>query len=198
MNQTESPLFLIAQEINRAKNFWLKTIQTKLFLQKLNALINRTFLSMKNALLPLHSFLVKEQLICVGGRLVQALIPIRVKHPVILAAHSTCLLAFAEIQLTLSTLRGEFWVLRARSLVRSALHRCVASACEQAVSPAQLMSNLPQARVSPAAQAFFHCSLDYAGLVAVRALSGRGITLHKVYIAVFVCIANARRALQTR
>jgi hypothetical protein len=81
-------------------------------------------------------------------------------------------------------------VIRARSVVRSVLHRCIACAREQAVSPVQLMGNLPQVRVSPPARAFLHCGVDYAGPVSVRALSGRGVASRKAYVAVFICMAT--------
>ncbi|XP_039315440.1 uncharacterized protein LOC113004411 [Solenopsis invicta] len=199
VDMRESPSSLAAAEISRAKTFWLKALQAELFPRELNALTNRAPLSTKSELLPLHPFLDKEQLIRVGGRLGQAPVPTRVKHPILLASHPLVRLIIqnvhlryfhAGIQLTLSILRGEFWVVRARSVVRSVLHRCVACARERAVSPAQLMGNLPSVRVSPPARAFLHCGLDYAGPIAVRALSGRGVTSHKAYIAVFICMAT--------
>ncbi|XP_011167678.1 uncharacterized protein LOC105201381 [Solenopsis invicta] len=96
----------------------------------------------------------------------------------------------ADVQLTLATLRRDYWILRARSLVRSVLHQCVTCARERVVVPVQLMGQLPRARVSAPACAFLNCGVDFAGPVATRASSGRGIASRKGYIAVFICLAT--------
>ncbi|XP_011171119.1 uncharacterized protein LOC105203893 [Solenopsis invicta] len=52
------------------------------------------------------------------------------------------------------------------------------------------MGQLPRARVSAPARAFLHCGVDFAGPVATRASSGRGIASRKGYIAVFICLST--------
>lgn len=81
----------------------------------------------------------------------------------------------AGVQLTLATIRQEFWILRARSIVKSVIHRCVTYAREEAAIPAQLMGQLPSPRVTAPLRAFLHCGIDYAGPIATRISSGRGI-----------------------
>jgi len=94
------------------------------------------------------------------------------------------------LQLTLNTLRQEYWVLRSRNIVRSIIHGCVVCARERASTPTQLMGDLPSPRISPPPRSFSHCGLDYAGPFKVRASAGRGITSRKAYIALFVCLAT--------
>ncbi|XP_029164752.1 uncharacterized protein LOC114935963 [Nylanderia fulva] len=197
--RVESPSSLTGHEIQRATNFWVKTIQAELFARELTALRRGDALSSKSVLLPLAPYLDEDQIIRVGGRLSRAPIPAYVKHPIVLAPHPLVQLLIqdihkrylhAGIQLTLATLRRRYWVIRARGAVRSVIHRCVACTRERAAVPTQLMGNLPQCRVSPPARAFIHCGVDYAGPILVRAMSGRGVASRKAYIAIFVCMAT--------
>jgi len=45
--------------------------------------------------------------------------------------------------LTLARLREKFWILRARSLVRAVLYKCVPCTRERAQIPTELMGDLP-------------------------------------------------------
>lgn len=121
------------------------------------------------------------------------------RHPVLLAhypivrlvvLHAHVRALHGGTQLTLSLLRNEFWILRARSLVKSIIHSCIACVRERAAIPTQLMGDLPAVRVSPPSRAFAHSGVDYAGPIKVRASSGRGIKSHKAYIALFICLAT--------
>lgn len=92
--------------------------------------------------------------------------------------------------LTLSLLREEFWILRARSVVRSVLYRCVPCTRERAAIPAELMGNLPDVRVNRTAHAFMHTGVDYAGPILLRTAPGRNHKSHKAYIALFICMTT--------
>jgi len=94
------------------------------------------------------------------------------------------------MQLTLATLRQDFWILCAQNLVRTVIHRCVACTRKKAATPVQLMGELPQVQVIPPDRAFLYCGLDYVGPVLIRSLSGRGIASRKAYIALFICMAT--------
>ncbi|XP_071629533.1 uncharacterized protein [Temnothorax longispinosus] len=52
------------------------------------------------------------------------------------------------------------------------------------------MGQLPHVRVTFPTSAFQHCGLDYAGPMHIRPIAGRGISSHKAYIAIFVCMAT--------
>ncbi|XP_077262536.1 uncharacterized protein LOC143897601 [Temnothorax americanus] len=160
---------------------------------------NNKPLNAKSPLLSLNPFVDHEGLLRVGGRLKNAPISFNSKHPILLASHPLVTLLIrqahsrvlhAGTQLTLATLRQDFWILRARSAVRSIIHKCVVCTREKAVVPQQLMGDLPTLRVSPPSRSFSHCGLDYAGPVQVRASGGRGISSRKAYIALFVCLAT--------
>lgn len=153
----------------------------------------------KSSLLSLNPFIGEDGLLRVGGRLTNAPIPFNAKHPIILASHPFVSLIFqqahlqalyAGTQLTIITLRQQFWLLRARNLVRSIIYKCITCVRERAAQPHQLMGNLPSLRVSPSTWSFLHCGLDYAGPIQIRASGGRGITARKAYIALFICLST--------
>ncbi|XP_011858701.1 PREDICTED: uncharacterized protein LOC105556228 [Vollenhovia emeryi] len=190
---------LTSHEIQRAKVFWLQHVQSTLFSQELNALKNQCQISKKSALLSLHPFLDEDGLLRVGGRLKNAPIPFATRHPIVLASHPLVSLLIqhihirslhAGLQLTLATLRREYWVVRARTVVKAILFKCVTCTREKASSPSQLMGDLPVSRVTPPARSFQHCGIDYAGPVVVRTSGGRGVKSKKAYIALFVCLAS--------
>jgi len=188
---------LSPSEIQDAETFWLKSIQMNLFPVEFLSLSNATPIPTSSQLLSLHPFLDDQQLIRVGGRLRHADIPKTSRHPVILKDHplvrviirSTQLQALhAGPQLTLSILREKYWILRARSLIRVVLHRCIVCTRERALIPCELMGDLPSVRVNRSTRAFAHTGVDYAGPIFVRTAKGRGHKANKAYISLFICM----------
>ncbi|EZA52947.1 hypothetical protein X777_07643, partial [Ooceraea biroi] len=192
-------LALTASECSAARSFWLKQIQSELFASEVSPLQREQCLSEKSPILALRLFLDRDGILRVGGRLGRASIPLAQQHPILLASHPLVRLIVeqahrralhAGLQLTLGTARQDFWIIRARSLVRSVVHRCVVCVRNRAVIPSQLMGELPAVRVSAPTRCFVHTGLDYAGPVHVRASAGRGIVTRKAYIALFICLAT--------
>ncbi|XP_076660879.1 uncharacterized protein LOC143364366 [Halictus rubicundus] len=190
---------LTADHISSARRFWIKHLQSVAFSDEIRALIQGLPLSTKSPLRSLNAFIDSDGIIRVGGRLHHAPLPHRIKHPIVLAPHRLVTLLVEQahfrtlhggVQLTLLTLRQDYWLLRARSLVKQVIHRCITCVREKAAVPEQLMGNLPASRVSPPTRCFAHCGVDYAGPFNVRASAGRGITSRKSYIALFVCMAT--------
>ncbi|XP_036140324.1 uncharacterized protein LOC118644157 [Monomorium pharaonis] len=186
-------------EFRSAKTFWLKCIQAELFSDEISSLSKGNQISPKNKLTALRPFLDRDGVLRVGGRLRQAPLPYTVKHPVLLASHHLVHLIVLQahsrvlhggLQLTLSTLRHDFWIIRARSLVKAVIHKCIVCCRERAAIPVQLMGDLPPMRVSVPSRPFSHCGVDYAGPIKVRSATGRGITARKAYIALFICLAT--------
>ncbi|XP_066599853.1 uncharacterized protein [Prorops nasuta] len=93
------------------------------------------------------------------------------------------------LQLTLSTLRQRFWVVNARNLVKSCVHKCITCVRERAKLGNQLMGSLPAARVSRSFT-FEHTGVDYAGPFSVKLHHGRNAKAIKCYVAVFVCLST--------
>ncbi|XP_011884105.1 PREDICTED: uncharacterized protein LOC105571249 [Vollenhovia emeryi] len=190
---------ITASDCNAAKFLWLKRIQAELFPKEINSLANKRPLSSRSSLLSLSPFLDNDGVLRVGGRLSQAPLPFSTRHPVLLSHHPLVTLIVHQAhlralhagpQLTLNILRREFWIIRARTLIKSVIHNCVTCIRDRAAIPTQIMGNLPAARVTATARSFAHCGIDYAGPVRIRASAGRGITSRKSYIALFICLAT--------
>lgn len=137
---------LTVRECRRAKLFWLKAIQAELFSADLTYLQRGQPLPLRSNLLTLNPFIDSEGLIRVGGRLKNAPLPFKTKHPVLLASHPLVSLIVrhahyralhAGAQLTLSLLRHDYWIIRARPVIRAVIHRCVPCARERAAVPVQ-------------------------------------------------------------
>ncbi|XP_070162518.1 uncharacterized protein [Polyergus mexicanus] len=185
--------------VGLATTFWIKRIQINLFSDEINQLTKRQRVASRSPIVSLLPFLDADGILRVGGRLRHAPLPYRVKHPILLASHPLVQLIVLQAhtralhggsQLTLSILRQAYWILRARSMVKAVIHRCIVCVRERAAVPTQLMGDLPAMRVSPPPRCFSHCGLDYAGPVRVRASAGRGVVSRKAYIALFVCLAT--------
>ncbi|XP_076299320.1 uncharacterized protein LOC143218170 [Lasioglossum baleicum] len=122
---------LSTSDVSLARIFWIKHLQSVEFPEELHALQQAQSLSPKSPLLSLSPFLDADGIIRVGGRLRHASLPHRVRHPILLAPHPIVRLLVEQVhiqtlhggvQLTLHTLRQNYWLLRARSMVKSIIH----------------------------------------------------------------------------
>ncbi|XP_066582970.1 uncharacterized protein [Prorops nasuta] len=152
----------------------------------------------RSKLLSLHPVIDSKGILRIGGRLRNAEITEQMKHPIILPdCHLTAILIrqthletlHGGLQLTLSTLRQRFWVVNARNLVKSCVHKCITYVRERAKLGSQLMGSLPAARVSRSFT-FEHTGVDYAGPFSVKLHHGRNAKAIKCYVAVFVCLST--------
>ncbi|XP_071652532.1 uncharacterized protein [Temnothorax longispinosus] len=129
----------------------------------------------------------------------RSLLPFEEKHPLILAkdnplflllvreAHMTSL--HGGPQLTRSLLLRRVWILRANSLIRAVIHKCVTCAQFRGATAAQQMGQLPAERARPG-RPFQSAGVDYAGPVFLRTTKGRGHKAVKGYICLFVCLSS--------
>lgn len=197
---SESPgQALSSFECGRATTFWIRVVQAELFSDEIRLLNTGKNVAPKSPLAALRPFLDRDGVLRVGGRLRLAPLPYNVRHPILLASHPLVSLIALQshlralhggLQLTLRSLRHEFWIIRVRSIVKAVIHKCVVCCRERAAPPAQLMGDLPKARVSTPSRPFSNCGVDYAGPVKVRSSAGRGIKSRKAYIALFICLAT--------
>ncbi|XP_076658249.1 uncharacterized protein LOC143362189 [Halictus rubicundus] len=174
------------------------TMQAETFPSEKTQLSNNRPLSKTSAIGSLMPFIDGDGLIRARGRLRHSSLPSGEKFPIILRSHRLLSLIIRDThlqtlhggpQLTLSVLRREYWIVRARATVRAVLYQCVACTREKAAVPTELMGDLPTARVTPETRAFINTGVDYAGPILIRTTPGRGYKTHKAYIAVFVCMA---------
>ena len=127
--------------------------------------------------------MIQNHLLRVGGRLSHSLLEEDAKHPFILPAdcHFTTLLIedahqrtlHGGVQLTLATLRRQYWIVKGGSAVKKVIRACTTCSRYAARVPSQLMGELPKSRVRHSSP--FECSgVDYAGPIHLRLTKTRG------------------------
>ena len=86
-------------------------------------------------------------------------------------------------------LRTKYWLIDAKNQTKLVVRKCVVCVRHAAQTRAQLMGQLPSARVTPI-RAFYRSGVDYAGPIQIRTSKGRGHRAYKGYICLFVCMAT--------
>lgn len=99
------------------------------------------------------------------------------------------------VQLMMTYLQSRYWILRAKSLVKQYVHRCLICAKHNAKVRTQVMGDLPSARVTPA-RPFLNSGVDFAGPYQLLMSKGRGAKTTKSYIAIFVCMSTKATHLE--
>ena len=150
-------------------------------------------------LLALHTFVDKDGLIRVGGRLQAAVLDYNQKRQVILPAkchlselivqHEHMRLLHGGPQLMHCSLRQRFWITKGRMLCRKIVHSCVKCVRMRAASANQMMGNLFSLRLKPA-RPFLNCGVDYGGPFLIRQGGRRSKMKVKCYVALFVCLVT--------
>ena len=121
-------------EIGNSKLCLMDLIQTAYFKSELQQLARTGKLSSKNPLLSLNP-LIQNHLLRAGGRLSHSLLEEDAKHPLILRAkwHFTTLIIsdahqrtlHGRVQLTLATLRRQYWTVKGRAEVKKVIRACI-------------------------------------------------------------------------
>lgn len=191
---------ITTQELEKAKIYWIKSIQQIAFHQELKILSNGKTLSRSNPLIRLAPFLDECGLLRVGGRLQFSLLPENAKHPFILPKKSplsTLIIYDAHqrtlhggTQLTLSFIRNNYWIIGGRSPVRSFILKCVKCARYRNQRAQQIMGQLPPEQLTPS-RPFLNSGIDYAGPFLLKNWKGRNSRTYKAYIVLFICHATS-------
>lgn len=189
--------FLTTNELTsaRLKIFWC--VQQVSFSECITSLKKNQECS--KPLIRLQPFLDENGLIRVGGRLKLAPLKYDVKHPILLPKHhhvthiliNHCHVAHlhAGPQLTQSLLSQTVWILSARSVIRSQIHKCLCCFKHKPTNNAPLMGDLPLPRVTPS-KPFLSAGVDYGGPFTIKILNSRSTKHVKAYICIFVCMVT--------
>jgi len=174
-------------------------VQQISYAQEIRNLMEQQEVAASSSLKTLHSFIDKEGLFRVGGRLQQSTLPYQTMHQMILPSnhHFTKLVVSAEHirlhhavpQLLIASLREKYWIPRIRNLVKTVIHQCLTCYRFKAQATQQLMGELPSTRVQPS-RPFLTTGVDYAGPISLRLGPPRSKTITKGYIAIFVCFVT--------
>ena len=136
-----------------------------------------------------------DGLLYVRGRLTQASKPNAAKHQLILpkkrpvvdliVRHYHLKSGHSGLEHVLSLIRERFWILKARTVVKSVLYGCFDYKWRQAPLGEQQMADLPTDCVTPEKPPFMFVGVDCFGPFVVR----RGRNLVKRYGVLFTCLS---------
>ncbi|XP_066596264.1 uncharacterized protein [Prorops nasuta] len=186
------------EEIKQAETRILKLIQAEKFSLELKCLKDSRNIK-ENRLASLSPFLNDDGLMCVGGRLKNAKIPLSQKHSILLPAknHVTDLiirnfhenLYHAGVQTTLYSIRQRFWIPDGKNQVRKIIRNCVRCRRFNAKTINYKMADLPMSRVEVSTP-FYHTGIDFFGPMFIKEKKYRNQKRLKVYGCVFICMAS--------
>lgn len=192
------------REIKESEIEIIKLVQRSRFQQEMKCLDKKDKLveNTRTKVVPRSSPVYKlnpiviDGLLCVGGRLENATIPERSKHPPLLPKshhvseliirHYHQMYGHAGKEHVLSLIRREFWIIGARVLVKRLISQCFDCRRRHAPCCEQVMANLPQDRLNPDKPPFSYVGVDYFGPIQVK----RGRTVVKRYGCLFTCLVT--------
>nr|XP_049702858.1 uncharacterized protein LOC126055941 [Helicoverpa armigera] len=147
----------------------------------------------------LSVFFDEEGILRIGGRLSKSYLPYDAKHPFLLPKHDPIvdlIIHHYHVMnchtgpgLLMSILRQRFWILDARTVIRSKLRQCNTCFRVSPTHPTPVMADLPEYRVSES-KAFVHTGVDYAGPIRITLTRRRGQHAQKAYVCLFVCLVT--------
>ncbi|KAL0881752.1 hypothetical protein ABMA27_001541 [Loxostege sticticalis] len=191
--------YLKVNELTQSFNSLCRLAQIESFSEEYTLLKQGKGLPSKNRLLNLNPFFnTDDSLLRVGGRLSNSFYDYDTKHPILLHSshhltkliyrHYHMLLLHAGPQLLLATSRHKVWVLGGRNLARKIVHDCIKCCRFSGKVKQPIMGNLPEQRLH-ADYPFSSTAIDYAGPIMILNRKGRGSTLIKSYLCIFICLA---------
>lgn len=191
--------FLSTKELDDAKVRLCKIVQQQSFPIELKMLQNSKIVKTNSKLYTLNPFLDSDGLIRVGGRLLNSNLSFDHKYPIVLPSkHKFTRLLIKHVhhkylhagaQFVLSQIRSQFWPINGKSEVRSVLRQCITCFKVKPPEIAQLMSGLPEARVT-VSRPFTYCGVDYTGPYLIKDGKLRNRMLIKAYFCIFICLAT--------
>ena len=190
---------LTVDELQDAETCLIRMTQKELFANEYRKLLKGEPLSQSSTLAMLSPVLDSEGIVRVDGRLRDAeFLPYNALHPVILpkSAAITRLIVkhFHEdchhggTNRTLAELTQRFWIISAREAIRSWEKKCSWCRRRKSRPSQQIMSTLPECRLTQSLRAFHHVSVDFGGPFLTR--QGRGKVRAKRYLCLFTCLAT--------
>ena len=184
-------------EVDEAKRIIIRQLQQS-FKPEIADITKNKPPSKPSKLISFNPCIDEYGLLRVGGRLEHSNMKYTTKHPLLLPAneftdklirHCHISSLHGGVQLTLSLLRTQYWILNARSRIKLIIRQCPVCNRQKAQLLEQQMSALPAVRCTPS-RPFTFTGIDYAGPIVVRTSAGRGHKTHKAWIALFVCLST--------
>ncbi|XP_066600580.1 uncharacterized protein [Prorops nasuta] len=189
---------LTIDEINAAERRIIRMIQADQFAEVIDRLTNSKGVKGTKFLL-LCPFINSGNILCVGGRLRNADIPLSQKYSILLPTyhHVTDLIIretheksyHAGIQSTLYTLRSRFWLFNGKNQVRKIIRHCI-RCIRYKVTPVEYrMADLPKSRLANTFSSQ-HTGVDYFCPMFIKEKKFRNKGEIKTYGCVFICMTT--------
>ena len=190
---------LTGMERRKAERWLLKEAQRRCFQKDLNRLVKKEQPARDSRLKALAPFLDKDQLIRVGGRIINAAAPQSQTQPIIADARDPLIVKYLEYlhinllhcgpSLLLAFSGKKLHIVGVRKLTRKICSECVTCRTYRPRVQHQLMADLPHQRVN-ASPPFTHCGMDFAGPFKLKMGYVRKPTILDSHICVFICLAT--------
>ena len=174
-----------------ARTYWIKRVQKERFSTELSALERGEQLPGSSKIARYNPFL-NDGIIRLDGRLQCAQLSYEQRHPAILDGdHQFTRLLIKQthirlhhlgVRILLGELREEFWILRARQIIKQVIHSCLPCKIARSTRLEETEAPLPLNRVK-LTQPFSVTGVDFAGPLYIRS----GNTIKRSYIALFTC-----------
>lgn len=187
------------EELEKTMMACVKLVQEEEYSEEIERIRRNKPMKGDSNIKTLNPYLDHDGILRVGGRLRHANLDEHTKHPIIIGNKNkltTMIVADAHIQtlhggvqMMLCYLRTKYWIIKAKGLVKSCIHKCLICARQRANTRTQIMGDLPKERVTPT-RAFLHSGVDFAGPFHITMSKGRGVRTQKAYISVFVCMST--------
>lgn len=189
------PLSLM--ELNHSNDVIIKLVQRAYFKPEID------FLSMGKTFIPslkrLSPFLDQDGFLRVGGRLTQSELPYNTKHPLLLPKGSRFVQLLIEYthkkhmhvgpRALQNILSQSYWILAARSRIRSVLCKCITCFKYNPNSLQVKMGDLPHSRLVPN-KVFEHVGVDMGGPFFIKESLRRNARVDKAYLCLFICFST--------
>lgn len=193
--------YISPSEYEAALTTVVRMVQQEAYSEEIAEIEANKTVTKGSSLFALHPFLsIQDKTLRVCGRLGNSLhLNYDQKFPLILPRFHV----FSQLivrQAHLMTLHGtqqetlmfvcqRFHIIKAKSLVRFIVNRCVRCFRLKCTAQKQQMGLLPSLRVSPN-RPFLNCGVDFAGPYDIKKYKGRCKSFYKSYFAIFICFAT--------
>ena len=186
---------IMLEDVKQAEIVIIKYFQEKHFVKEINCIKLKLNLPKCSPLKKLCPFIDNHNILRIGGRINNSASSFDVKHPIVLPACTVTDLLVADIHVTighlgretiLNHLRQKYWLIKANTTVRKIVNKCITCKKIHGKPGEQIMSSLPEIRVSGDVPAFFHTGLDCFGPFIVS----QGRKTVKRYGIIFTCMSS--------
>lgn len=188
---------ITAQEISNAQRIWVKIVQAEILGEDIHNVRHNTMCKTP-AIKPLNPFIDEHRILRMNGRVTNDTIRQQSTAIILPDRHTLTTLMLKDaheavlhggVQLTMRKLRDHFFIIHARSQVKTFKQNCLVCYRYQMRPLNQQMGRLPLFRTEQA-RPFAFVGCDFTGHFYFKASNLRNALSVKGYIALFICLTT--------